>query len=417
MKKILIIAYFYPPCNGIAAYRPAAFANDFSIEHEVKVLTRQWEGNEKSWNDYLSSNEKPKTIENPNEKLAIIRIPYVSKIRKKNKLKTLFKLWRGEMETEIVLDDFFQEACELIENWTPDLILVSAPPNNLVTLASELNQKYAIPYIADFRDFENTITLNNSLKIPFRDRFIHRFIMKSMKRSLEKCSAIVGVNNEITSYLGKATGKPHKVIFNGYEQSIFGRFIPLENLKSELFHITLLGSIYPEHEYELFLGAFQKFIQNNPNPKIKFNFLGTDVIPEVGATIREAIPGEFLHLTNRIPRAQALEALEASHIVWKPEYIGLSGVYSGKIFEYLGAKRPIIIAPSTGDVLDKLLEETNAGKSFSTSDQITSYIQERYDEWLKNGYINYNGKSEAILFYSRENQSGILLEYISSLGL
>jgi hypothetical protein len=149
------------------------------------------------------------------------------------------------------------------------------------------------------------------------------------------------------------------------------------------------------------------------DPLIQFNFIGTDSIQEIGDLIRTEIPKKHLLITKRIPRPEALKYLENSHIVWQPEMPGYKGMYTGKIFEYLGAKRPIIIAPSMGDVLDKLLEETQAGYSFKTTEEITSHILIQYQNWLQTGSIEYNGNHDIISNYSRENQSKKLLNSIS----
>lgn len=106
--------------------------------------------------------------------------------------------------------------------------------------------------------------------------------------------------------------------------------------------------------------------------------------------------------------------MEQSHLLWQPEMKGYTGMYTGKIFEYLGAKRTILVAPSLGDVLDRLLEETKAGKSFHSSEEISTYILQKYSEWKENGFIRYEGNDASISFYSREKQSERLLQFIQS---
>lgn len=108
--KILIIAYYYPPCVGIAANRPAAFAENFSIENEVKVITRHWTGNENQWMDYLISNDTPKQNEHVSERLEVIRLPYREKLRKNNSVKTLWDTFSGKVDSEIDSMQFLPEA-------------------------------------------------------------------------------------------------------------------------------------------------------------------------------------------------------------------------------------------------------------------------------------------------------------------
>lgn len=410
--KILIIAYYYPPCVGIAANRPAAFAENFSIENEVKVITRHWTGNENQWMDYLISNDTPKQNEHVSERLEVIRLPYREKLRKNNSVKTLWDTFSGKVDSEIDSMQFLPEASGLIANWKPDVLLVSSPPLNIITLADQLSKEYDLPYIADFRDFENHIILNSQKATDPKERILFYFKSKHVKANLRRANAITAVNREIIDYFQKDLQKPVELIFNGFEQDLFDRFIPLEQLKLDYFTVSIIGTIYPSQDLGIFLDAFQKILQKNPEISMRFQFIGTNSLPEIGSRIREALPSDKILLTERIPRHEAIRYMEQSHLLWQPEMKGYTGMYTGKMFEYLGAKRPILIAPSLGDVLDRLLEETKAGKSFHSSDEISDYILHQYNEWEKNGFISYEGNDASISFYSRENQSQRLLHFI-----
>ncbi|WP_300662173.1 hypothetical protein [Fluviicola sp.] len=410
MKKILIISYYFPPCVGIAPNRPAAFANDFSKFHDVKVVTRHWLGNENKWEDYLKSNPSKEERIQQNKYLEIIQVPYQSKVQKPNTLKTFFDLLRGKLDPEIDATQLLPAASEIAANWKPDLILVSTPPINLVQVAYLLHKKFKIPFIVDFRDFENDTLLNKNKKLRKWDNPVFQFREFHVIRWLKKSSAIATINTELQSYFIRKTQKETALVFNGFENSLFDQFVPLQELRSDRFIISIVGTIYQGQEYELFLEAFQKVLPGRP--EILFKFIGTDTIPEIGDQVKAALPEENLFVTQKIPRKEALKHLEESHLVWHPEWKGYVGMYSGKIFEYLGAKRHILIAPSVGDVIDQLLQETNSGKSFRTSEEIAAFIREKYDEWKTNGVIRYDGNNEAIAFYSRENQSRRLLDVI-----
>ena len=410
MKRILLISYYFPPCVGIAPNRPEAFANDFSKFYDVKVITRHWLGNEKTWDDYLKSNPTKEERVWQNEHLEIIRVPYQSKIQKPNPFKTFFRLLRGKLDPEIDATQLFSTACEVVQSWKPDLVLVSTPPVNLVQLAYRLHKKFGTPYIVDFRDFENDTLLNKNKKISFRNNPVFYFREFHVIRWLKKSSAVSTINTELQNYFSEKTNKETALIFNGFENALFREFVPLSEFKSNRFIISIVGTIYPGQELDLFLEAFRQILSDRA--EILFKFIGTDAIPEIGSRVRASIPAENLVITGKIPRKDALKHLEESHLVWHPEWKGYVGMYSGKIFEYLGAKRLILIAPSVGDVIDRLLEETNSGKSFQTAEEIVNFILNKFEEWKANGVIQYTGKEDSIAFYSRENQSARLLDII-----
>lgn len=410
--KILIIAYYYPPCVGIAANRPAAFAQNFSTEHEVKVITRHWTGKENKWMDYLVSNDTPKQNDQISEQLEVIRLPYEAKLRKNNAVKTFWDLLSGKTDSEIDSLQFLPEASEVISEWKPDVLLVSSPPLNIIALAHQLSKLHQLPFVADFRDFENHVILNTQRSSDLKEQILFYFKSKHIKKQLQRSQAITAVNKEIIQYLSKDLQKPSELVFNGFEQDLFDQFIPLEQLKLDYFSISIIGTIYPNQDLDIFLEAFKKVLKERPSAKIRFHFIGTNSIPETGFRIKEALPADKIVLTDRIPRQEAIRFMEQSHLLWQPEMKGYTGMYTGKIFEYLGAKRPILVAPSIGDVLDQLLKETGAGKSFHSSDEISEYILHKYDEWEAKGFISYEGNNSSISFYSRENQSDRLLHFI-----
>jgi glycosyltransferase involved in cell wall biosynthesis len=412
--KILILSYYYPPCVGIAPNRPAAFAQNFSTDNEVKVITRHWTGNENSWTDYLISNDTPRQTEQVNKNLEIIRLPYQEKLRKNNSVRTLWDAFSGKADSEIDSMQFLSEASELITHWKPDMLLVSSPPLNIVTLAARLSTLHDIPFVADFRDFENHIILNTQKTSSAKERLLFHLKSKHIVKKLQRSSGLTAVNKEIIGYFQKEVKKPSELIFNGFERDLFKQFIPVEELKLATFTISIIGTVYPNQDLNIFLDAFRQVLQTIPDAKICFQFIGTNSIPETGSRIKEVLPADKILLTDRIPRREAIRYMEQSHLLWQPEMKGYTGMYTGKIFEYLGAKRTILVAPSLGDVLDRLLEETKAGKSFHSSAEISAYIIRKYRKWEENGFIRYEGNDASISFYSREKQSERLLDFIQS---
>lgn len=60
--------------------------------------------------------------------------------------------------------------------------------------------------------------------------------------------------------------------------------------------------------------------------------------------INAAIPAANLLITNRIDRLEALSMSARSYVLYYIGWKGYRGIYSGKIFEYLGLQRNILLA-------------------------------------------------------------------------
>ena len=82
------------------------------------------------------------------------------------------------------------------------------------------------------------------------------------------------------------------------------------------------------------------------------------------------------------------------------------GSYSGKIFEYLAAQRPILgIHVNPGAVSDLLLEQTNAGVMCADLNAVEQQIMKWYTEFYQQGHITYNVNNDVISQYTRENMA------------
>ena len=57
MKRVLVICYYFPPCNGAPAWRPYSWAKNFHL-HGIRptILSRHWSGEENTWEDFIKEN-------------------------------------------------------------------------------------------------------------------------------------------------------------------------------------------------------------------------------------------------------------------------------------------------------------------------------------------------------------------------
>jgi len=410
MKKLLIISYYYPDCQGISAWRPYSFAENLSADFEVKVITRQWEGNEKTWEDHLKSNHSETTTFKKNKNLEVTHLKYNSKIQDKSKLNTICKILSGKLDFEIDTTQFYPFAFKVVSDWDPHYILVSCPPKNLVNLGHKLSKINNSKLILDFRDFDNEILLNGNNTASLKARLLHKIELFFLKKKMKNASLITTINEPFVEFFKQFNLNSH-LIYNGFEESIFGNFIPINDIQSKTFNVSMIGTIYEGQEYKMFLEAFDLYIKGNPTAKIKFLFIGSNESEIVTNTIKNSINPDFLFQTPRIKREKAISYMENSHLLWFPDWIGFKGMFSGKIFEYLGAKRNILIGPSVKDVLEELINETDTGYIADSVSEIYNHIDTMYKEWEDNN-IQYNGDNDKINFYSREKQAQELSKLI-----
>jgi hypothetical protein len=108
-----------------------------------------------------------------------------------------------------------------------------------------------------------------------------------------------------------------------------------------------------------------------------------------------------------IPREISLKKQWESQILllFKWEDPKVKGGYSGKVFEYLAAKRPILAIGGTKDVVTDLLNETNVGIDAPCVKDIKNAIEKFYTGYKQIGKVSYYGEWKEIQKYSQREMA------------
>ncbi|NBG65377.1 glycosyltransferase family protein [Acidiluteibacter ferrifornacis] len=402
--KILIISYYYPPCNSIASLRPVSWAKEWtSMGHEVTVVTRNWEETDNKWPRFIASSKEKIIKVSLDNGFKVLSLPYESysylKSKLLRKINSVLKLLNGDFNYEIELKEFYKGIRDEIKVETPDLIVVTSPPLGLVKLGYRIAKEFDLKYIVDFRDYENHFVLNQQPKLSIPDRINLHIKKWYLKKWLKSASLVSVASKEFATYFSKNGITTKALEFtNGFEPDLFNS---IQYEQSDKFTISIIGSILNNQEVNIFLDGFNKFITKCDSANVQINFIGGKNIPEMAEKWENRIPSTLLHLTERIDRKKALEIGKNSTLLFYPGWKNYKGMYSGKIFDYLALKRPILIAPSDNDVIERLILDTKSGEIANTAEEVSRYLLTLYSEWKSNGSVAYHGNSEKIKEYSR----------------
>ena len=268
-----------------------------------------------------------------------------------------------------------------------DALLSTSPPVITNLIAREIHDEFGLPWVADFRDLW---TGNHYYPYgPVRKLIDRRLEIKTIKQA----SALVTVSKPLSESLEALHQR--KAVFaipNGFDPDTMK-----ENDLHGRFSITYTGQLYAgRRDPELLLKVVRDLIREQEiNNDLQINFYGPkvywldDLISEYGL---ESLAFQW----GIVNRAEAVRQQRSSQLLlslnW--DHPAEKGVYTGKIFEYLAAQRPILALGGPRGVVSDLLEETQAGVHIRTEDELREAILAWYSEYQENGFVSYQGNQQ-----------------------
>ena len=424
MRNVLIISYYFPPHNGVAGWRPYSWAQHFHKDGIYPtVITRHWNGDENTWQDSMKENKK-EVVYKKDQQASLIFLPYTYSFLGKIIFSPLFKVpgfskiyhlllfLFGKIAIEVDASHSFKKFLDVyLKEHAFDFMIISSPPHNLVRLGYDIFKKFNIPYAIDFRDSWNNDELKKNYTPGINHKIKNAITKFYMKKWLDNASFIVTVGDSLAKRIHALTHKPVHVIMNGFEHELFDDKNKAPS--SSVFTISIIGTIYPKQDLSILLKGLNRFISVAGKEQVLLNFVGIESIETVANMIKNSLPSESVYTSPRLPRSTAIDYTLTSHVLLYAGWKNYEGIFSGKIFDYLGAKRNILIAPGDDDVIDELLHQTNSGKTANSPDEFFNILFNWYTEWKQQGKLSYTGMEEQISMYTREKQAALFAKYIN----
>jgi glycosyltransferase involved in cell wall biosynthesis len=280
---------------------------------------------------------------------------------------------------------------EIFNQCQIDAIISSMSPATSHIVANELLKRKKVPWVADFRDLwtQNHFFYHSRIRLFFEQRL--------ELKTLSLSNALTTVSSPLSEKL-QELHKNKKVftITNGFDPEQLNPGIPL----TKKFSMTYTGILYRGHQNpEPFFRTMKVLIDEkmiDPSA-IEIHFFGSDegwLISDVKKYHLENI----IQIHGQISREESIQKQRESHVLllftWNDPKE--KGVYTGKIFDYLAAKRPILAIGLKGSVVADLLDQTQAGKNISTDAEIKDRILQLYREYQENGFVRYSVISSEI---------------------
>jgi len=424
--KVFIITYYWVPAGGSGVQRWLKFVKylrDFEIEPVVFTV----EDANYPIIDKTLANDVPVGVE-------VIRNPIwepndiLSKLKRKETKTSAGFLDANPSTfgklTQYIRANFFipdarkfwvkpsvKKIKKYLKDNSVDTVITTGPPHSVHLIGLQLKQQLGVNWIADFRD-------------PWTDiDYFHQLpLTKSSKKKHKQFEEQVLLEADLTLVVGKTMRENYlkfsnsvKVITNGFDTELSPEVH--QNLDTS-FSITHIGLMNADRSPKTLWKVLAEISEEYPDfaTDLEIKLIGK-VADEVNTELEKH---QFKTITkiDYVPHNEVQQYQRNSQVLLLAinKVPSAKGIITGKIFEYLQAKRPILaIGPEDGD-LAEILTQTNAGTivDFENHQQLKKVVLDLYQQY-KSGDLKVN--SSGIEQYHRKQLTAELAETIKQVVL
>ena len=441
MKKILILAYDYPPYISVGGLRPESWYKYLRLYgiHPI-VVTRQWNNIKGNSLDYISPGYSNSADRSEDSAGTLIKAPFKPHLGNKLLLKygeSKYRLLRKFLTSyhefsQFIIPtgnkfDIFTASDNFLKDTKVDCIIATGDPFILFKYASELSKKYSIPWIADYRDawIQDKSMNNKAYKI------WSAFFEKKYLRNVAKVITVsTFIQKQIEQNIKK---KEFEIIYNGFDPKILEITKDIEQSDDAL-TIAFAGTIYDWHPFESFLKVCNELVEEKSELKLRLNFYGINKEDE----IKELLAVKYKTLEERVTFYSRVPNLALAKKMARQNVFLLFNDYSilgTKIFDYLAVGRKILLCyenDSEAKILkDKyysikemksesnslqadMIKATDSGIIIKNAEHLRKIILSLSEELKEKGFIKCNSKNFGE--YSRVNQVRRLAEVVKEVA-
>ncbi len=342
--KLLLVAYFYPPCRDTGAHRPAAMAKWLrKLGHRVTVLTTSAYG-------ALETDEEEGVVRaNDLQRLR-------ARLHGRDTVDALFDsdTYSGHPHflSKVVVPE------PLMVAWAPyaylralrlnarerfDCVITSSPPESVHFVGRALRRR-GVPWVADLRDGWTFEPIRPGFPTSLQRRYDERLEC----RWLGDADAVVAVSRPAADDLRNRLGLDPKLIPNGWDPDLAGELTStdaaerlLDPERTSLVYTGRFGS-YGRDPAGL-MEAMRTLARNHPDTAAKLELvIAGPLTDEEAALMRTDVSPARIVVAGTLDRTDALALQRTADALLLLASSRRTQLLNFKVFEYLAAGPPIL---------------------------------------------------------------------------
>ena len=377
VMHVLFLTFFFPPHNTIGAVRtgktakyleemghrvsvisakPQAFPATLPLEIPLEHVTyTPWIGHPRLKRSGATTSNIPQTEGTARRGTieALARRAYLAVMMPDPEIGWFPFAWRA--------------AREAVRTSAVDVILASAGPFTSLLVADAVARSCHLPWVADLRD----LWMDNA----HRQKYLLRDVLESRleRRTLSGASALVTVGPGLAKTLSTRIGRPVEVVYNGYEPSPV-HASPRAQRNGRLL-IRYTGSIWKERlPTSLFSCLTELGVQGSP---VLVEFYGhkLDAVREAAAHYGVQ---DLVHCHDEVSHEESIRLQREADVLLLTMAESLPGerdTLTGKLFEYMDARRPILLLGCPTGAAADLVRTSQCGVVIENDAQLKAQLQ------------------------------------------
>jgi hypothetical protein len=271
----------------------------------------------------------------------------------------------------------------IAREFLPQVIFASGKPWTSLVVANRVAGSSGVPWVAEFRDPWGGNPYDRS-----SSRLRQRFDEWFSRRVASTASGVVTVTPPLADIYEKKYGKPAAVVMSGYDEEDQPAVTASNGLRSDdRLWIAHTGSVYAYRDFTQLVRAMHRLGERAK--KMRVSLVGAD--PEgVEAALNLATTlgvRDLFEVSEPVSRAESLHVQRSADVLllatWNDprEHSFLPG----KLFEYVGARRPILLLGLVSGAAAQLVSSRSLGIALDDTDAIAAWLDARLAEKERSG--------------------------------
>jgi glycosyltransferase involved in cell wall biosynthesis len=419
MKRVLVISYFYPPYRSVGATRVSKMTKYLAdAGWEAHVLT-------------VDGADLPTgaDIEIPEGRIHRVRPAFdvmslprllVGQGAVAGRGTELARTWRsewlwkfGQAYRNIACFPDAQvgwaapaarAAVRLIGELRPHILFSSSLPNASHLAAWRAARATGVPWVAELRDLW---TDNHNFRRIAPLRALERRLERAV---LGSADALITPSDVWSAQLQQRFERPTYVVPNGFDPHDYLPGPP--PAAGQRFELVYTGMFYngKQNPMPLFdaIASLARSGAIRPE-RFRVRFIGQYLAP-LAARANEAGISSFVSIEPQVGHREALAAQKAATALLFLDWADgrERGWYSAKIYEYLGAGRPILSVGAADSVVADLLRHTGAGHAAPSSQSVGAVLEDWLAEDDRHGVLTCRSNPDALKPFWRQTAAAAL---------